>query len=196
LITRLFAGLYEQMDRAWVWFYTAGMEPEAAEARRLELASDQFEMTAFASSNNWRGRELCLQRLVRWLAGVPADLSWRIGRGTSGLSRAGMPDLLAALLLIIGGTLLLPLSLLLTISGHRFGTEAQGEQFFFFALAVIGLLVIGGFLLQDYRPRLGAVIVSFGGACVALPLWWSVSAPAAAVLAVAFVALRARRERS
>lgn len=183
----------EAMDRAWIWFYTAGMPVADSENRRRELLSDQFEMTVAASEEDWSGGELALQRFTRWAAGMPADLSWRAGRGSSGFSRAALPDLAGACLIILAVAICLPVSILMTLNDDRFALRGESLGFLIFMLVVVGCLGVGGFLLQDTRPRLGAAIAFIACVIMALPLWWTGTAPVIGAGFAAFVLYRAGR---
>lgn len=61
----------ESIVQAWVRLYTARLEPDIAFGRRAEIDSDLWEHrhqeSSFVSVAIW----------ARWVAGIPADLSWR-----------------------------------------------------------------------------------------------------------------------
>lgn len=60
--------------RLWTRFYTRRMDPEVRDRRRAEIESDLFEQLAAQGDDRW----LAARMLVRLLAGVHNDLSWRL----------------------------------------------------------------------------------------------------------------------
>lgn len=61
----------------WCAWYTRGLSPTVAEARREEIASDLYEHGAFADEIDLPPRRLARAILLRAAFGAPADLSWR-----------------------------------------------------------------------------------------------------------------------
>jgi hypothetical protein len=62
--------------RGWTRLYTWQMTAEEGEARRAEIESDLWE--ARHDPGSGRTFTLALEMLIRLIAGMPADLSWRI----------------------------------------------------------------------------------------------------------------------
>ncbi len=70
------AAFVESIIRLWTGLYTKGLPPELGAERRAEVESDLWE-----DGSLWREpglSSLTMQRLGRWLLGIPADLSWRL----------------------------------------------------------------------------------------------------------------------
>jgi hypothetical protein len=188
-----FADACERLDRGWVWLYTAGMGLTDAGQRREELRCDQWEMTTLANAEHWSLRQLALCRVSRWLRGVPADLSWRVGLGKRGFARDGLTDLSAAVLLVVGLTVSLPISVALAIDGNTFDSKTANQLFLVYALAVAGVPGIGGVLLQDLRPGIGTAVILAAVLSLSLALWWTVTVPAFGIGCAAWALVRARR---
>jgi hypothetical protein len=68
----------ESFVRAWVRFYTTGLEPELRFERRAEIDSDLWEHRLLAADDRQSSTATSLAIWGRWAAGIPADLSWRV----------------------------------------------------------------------------------------------------------------------
>ena len=62
--------------RLWTRVYTAGLPPEARDARRAEIESDLWELEADADARG--GLDPASHVLARCLIGIPDDLTWRV----------------------------------------------------------------------------------------------------------------------
>lgn len=81
-------GFANQLVRGWSSLYTRGLPCDHRDRRRAELESDLWEHV-FASREQHEGQLLLtLQILTRLIAGVPADLTWRLEHRASGKSTA------------------------------------------------------------------------------------------------------------
>ncbi len=67
----------EILVRRWADFYTLGLETERRRDRQEEISSDLWEHRNYAASEGEKPISTSLSILGRWMAGVPADLSWR-----------------------------------------------------------------------------------------------------------------------
>jgi hypothetical protein len=192
---RLLGQTIERLDAGWVWLYTAGMPRAEAVGRRDELASDQWEMTALARTEGWSDLALALQRLLRWLLGMPADMSWRACLGRGGFSREGMPDLIAACLLAFGYLAGLPLSMASAVRGASFAGHSGSQELLILIVPVVVALCVGGFLFQEVRRIPGTLISLAGVASLAVALWWTITMPLMSVAAALGILYRERRLR-
>lgn len=163
--------------RWWTALYTTGLGAGAKAERRAEVASDVFE---HGRDLGWSARA-GLEIALRWLLGVPADLSWRLEQATVGarvaaaangalgrleraggwVTRRGVPGLTAVLVwLYIGGGVLVA-----TLAPF----QAQDRA----GMAVLGAwAIVAGLAVRWGRGRLGQRPLAGFGAVLAgaLPL--------------------------
>lgn len=74
-------GRSASLVRGWVDLYTRGLPAELRDGRRDEIAGDlwsQFEEAALIGRSE---RATANEILVRLVAGIPADISWRVAHG-------------------------------------------------------------------------------------------------------------------
>jgi hypothetical protein len=71
-----FARVSSQVAQTWTNVYTRGLPVERRDARRAELASDLWEHAHDAPTHSATSQSTAI--LGRMLAGVPADIAWRI----------------------------------------------------------------------------------------------------------------------
>ena len=95
--------------RRWVELYTGGLPADVRERRREEIDGDLWSQLEEAQLTGRSDRSTNGEIFVRLLAGLPADVSWRLARGraATGLSTPE-PDLVPvshapAWLAIVGG---------------------------------------------------------------------------------------------
>jgi hypothetical protein len=171
------------------------MGPEAASLRREELASDQWELTQLAVADRWSMSDLLVQRLLRWLLGIPADLSWRLSLGRRGFSRAGLIDLTIATLVVGGIAISLPLSISFALASEDFAGHEGSQRFLMFIVPVVLCLCVGGFFIQEFRPAAGTTIALVGVLSVSIALWSTFVGPALGAATAAGVLYRQRKMR-
>ena len=148
--------------RHWVRFYTNGLSAEVRDRRRDEIDADlwsQLEEAAFADRP---AQSTNVEILARWLAGIPADLSWRLEhRGgdkvtTSPVSASAPISPWIGGLAMIGG-----IGLYLLI--YRY-SEATADDAFYW-LGVVGEFAIAavlGALVGSLQERLSRAAVVLG----------------------------------
>lgn len=68
----------DRLARWWVFAYTSGLPAEARDRRREEITSDLWEHQQAALANGHPRSTTARTVLTRVVAGVPADLSWRM----------------------------------------------------------------------------------------------------------------------
>ena len=192
-MTRWLVDASAHLDRCWVWFYTAGVAQDTAARRREELDSDQWEMTNLARRGRWSDGELGAQRTLRWLLGLPADVTWRVGLGRQGFARESLTDLVAAGLLTGGLAVSLPLSMLLMLAGNTFDGHGGSQVLLLFAMTVVLLLCVGGVAVQELRPAAGTLVALTGVLSLSLVLWWTITIPVLGALCAAGIIFRAHR---
>jgi hypothetical protein len=171
------------------------MPPEGAERRRTELDSDQGDMTELARAEQWSEYDLLIQRSLRWLLGVPADILWRLSLGRSSLSVRGLSELAVASLLVGGCLISVPLSIGLAVTGENFEGHAGSQRLMAFLVPVVLLHCVGGFLIQELKPLAGTVIALIGVLSISIALWWTFTAPAFGLLTAAGLLYRQTRLR-
>ena len=90
--------LAARLVRGWVRLYTSGLPAEVRDGRREEIDGDLWEQVRDAMEIGRVPRYLRSDVLVRWLLGVPADLSWRVAQGAhNGGDRPFLSDGILAL---------------------------------------------------------------------------------------------------
>jgi hypothetical protein len=67
----------EKLVRRWVRLYTVGLEADDRHNRSAEIDSDLWEHRTDALNEGDSPASTSLSILGRWIAGLPADLSWR-----------------------------------------------------------------------------------------------------------------------
>ena len=123
----------------WVRFYTMALSPDLSDDRWMEIRSDLWKQTQEATRLGLQPGQVAWLMLRRLVAGVPADLAWRIEAGgltpvTRGLSLGKGSE---------GGNG--PLVTNTAIIRRWFLLRGLlGGTVLFLALAIVGLLLMGG----------------------------------------------------
>lgn len=191
----------QSVEAAWVWFYTAGMERTEATRRRQEIHSAQWEFGELVARTT-PGPWVALTRAAhQFVAGIPADVSWRFTCGRSTLSVAGAPELGAALLLLAAFAVAMPAALLFVLFGPTGeAADATTTEALTAYVVIVTLAICGGGLVAYGRfPVAGSVAVAAGSLCIALSMWWMPHLMALAVagmVAAVVAAVRSARARS
>ena len=198
------------LTRTWVRLYTKGLPPEQREARRAEIDSDLWEQGYDGEANGNDPQETGLQVLLRLLAGVPEDLTWRLeqvgarrGKSATALGRSesmsngvlqkGLIGLtvLAAALYVAGG--------LGFVIGYASGSldwspEAWEVAIFGGVPFAAAALVAVGLLIGKLAPWQGVALVSLGVVAMAAAWFWLffITIPIG-LLIIGSAVLRARR---
>jgi hypothetical protein len=159
--------------RRWVGLYTRGLPADLRDGRRDEVEADLWSHVEDSRLTGRSDRSTAAEILVRLVAGLPADVTWRLEkRGHDPLDAAeprvaipGSPAIgvLAILGGLLLGTALLALFLAMAVMGpiRPWSDPVLGLVLFFglslgelaLAVAVISLVVRN----QDRLPRIGAV---------------------------------------
>jgi hypothetical protein len=170
----------EGLTRGWVRLYTLGLEPVLRTMRRAELESDLWEHRQWSTTEGRRPGRLAVEIVERLLAGMAADLSWRVEhrrlrrqeiRPLGGgimiglLKRHGMMALTVAL-----GVLTISLA----IAAAAFG-DVQRSQVA--AMLVAGLVLLGGLVAMRRGLRGGRTAVALGAIVPGALLVWTVILP-------------------
>lgn len=123
-------GLAKRAVDRWVSLYTFALPPDIAAERRKELRSHLWEQHAAGS----RGLDL----IRRAVAGMPADLVWRVSKGIVA------PWIRPALRLAASAALLFSLAVIQHQGGrHTLIGNATYASWFVVAFAAVGAAVIG-----------------------------------------------------
>ena len=164
--------------RGWVALYTVGL-PAAMRARRQdEVAGDLADETMDAIRRGDRSG-LLLQRVVRLLLGIPADLSWRLVDAPSIARQSYGPTawvpltrwtlaLTAVVAVIAGGGLAIVTWPALTGQSRPDLWPGWGPIGF----ALGSLVVLVGVVASVFWPRLGAALVVPGAVIGLLAAPW------------------------
>ncbi|HUP16002.1 MAG TPA: hypothetical protein VM848_08135 [Acidimicrobiia bacterium] len=164
-LERLVAGL---VVSAWVRIYTLGLDASNRYDRRAELESDLWEHRNNAASEGQGSMAASLSIVGRWLAGIPADLSWRAshrGNRSQQVRERVMKNAfgtywqgLAAFVAVATGYL----------GVRQFFTDEvsaginTGKVVGLVVLVGVGLLVLAGLAVHRTSPRSGALMVMLG----------------------------------
>jgi hypothetical protein len=165
----------ETLVRRWADLYTLGLERERRRDRQAEVSSDLWEHRNYAAAEGERPISTSLSILGRWIAGVPADLSWRASYllgGNNNKERHAMSGAkvrywwhwLAALTAV--ATIYFGVRQFMT-DEVEVGVSA-GKVGGLILLTGAGLVTIAGIALFRKQPRRGAATVIVGVLPVAL----------------------------
>ena len=127
-----------RLAQTWVALYTRGLPADRRDARRAEISSDLWEQRSDGSRDG-SGR-VTASMLGRVLAGVPADISWRVEergfarKGGAMESWSGQQGLRRQLIIIPGISVLVGLVTLAGLPGAAAALLAG-----LMALALVGL---------------------------------------------------------
>ena len=196
-----------RLTRRWVRLYTAGLPPEARDARRAEIESDLWE---HGEENGVLGAGpdvTAMQVLGRLLLGLPADLSWRleqrgahkqaqagkgIVKGSGAMVRILKERWLAGLVVLFAGfTMVFGTSIFVRFFGD--GPLGLGAVLFGLVPVAAGALILVGFFISEQAPWKGAALLTIGAVTIpAIHFWmFPIYVPVALVI-TAFGIARAR----
>ena len=186
------------LTHTWVRLYTRGLPPKPREARRAELESDLWE---HVNEREHRPAATALEIAVRLLAGVPADLSWRLEHRSRKRRPArlveGSRAMIAAVkrngMIVLSGLLgayYLAMGITVPLGGDWGST---GELAAYGAMVGLGgVLVFAGLWASGRAPRLAGVSLAVGAALGAAMTFWLIVTPALALLVIVWVVMRRR----
>ncbi len=165
----------EVLVRGWVRLYTAGLEPDHRTERGAEIESDLWEHRNHAAAEYQAPMATSLAVLGRWVAGIPADLSWRTSQlrqrqearkeliMTTALSRhwwQALAAVIAAVTVYFG---------VRQFFSDEVSTGLNPGKVVALVLFVgFGVLTLVGLGAYHARPRQGAAMIMIGMAPVAL----------------------------
>lgn len=155
----------------WVRLYTSGLAAEMRDGRRDEIDADLWSQLEEVAHLGRPARSADTEILVRWLCGIPADLSWRLEhRGGDKVTTSPEPTS-APISPWIGGLAILGgIGLYLLI--YRY-SEATADDAFYW-LGVVGEFAIAAVLaalvasLQERLSRAAVVLGLIGAIGMAL----------------------------
>jgi len=177
------------LGRAWVSFYTAGLPAEERDRRRGEIDSDLYEHERFAATDG--PGPIARPVAARFVRGVPADVSWRIGRDmTASMEEdvtASWPGRLA-----VAGMLVLAVMSLYWAIAHAFG-DHLGYALMNVASLIATVVLFKGFAMSRQSPRNGAVLIVVACLVVGFIWVWIPFIPLLLLGVLVFGLVRARR---
>jgi hypothetical protein len=189
------------LTRAWVRLYTKGLPPELRDDRRAEIESDLWEQGYDGEANGHDPQETGAEVLLRLVAGLPADLTWRLGqigarrsagKNSSILAKGG--NLMQTVLEkgMMGLTLVLGLFWILVLPINAM--DGGGSVFGVVLVVAVGIALVTGVLVSGRLPWLGVGLVALGSLVGAAATYWMlvITLPVAIVL-IASAVFRARR---
>ena len=147
--------------RRWVRFYTRGLAPELRDARREEIDADLWFHLEEGVLIGRSARATNLEILVRWVAGIPADLRWRFEhRGDGGHEMARLATAVRSLgiggLLVFGGLGLIGLF-------FRYASVTTDDRLIWVGSAAdLAIAMALGGLVVRYRDSLDENVVIVG----------------------------------
>lgn len=166
------------LTRGWVRLYTRGLSSGLRSARRAELESDLWEHRQWSTTEAQRPGRTALEIAWRLLAGVAADLSWRLEhRGsrrhtTRPLGGETMIGLLkkhgmVALTVALG---VWAISMPVVVA---FDHEADvGWRWLYGGVSFgFGLLILGGLIARRRGLRGGGTVLALG--VIGTGFWWA-----------------------
>ena len=173
----------QDLERRWAAIYTAGLPDEARKRRRAEIDSDLYEHQQDALTTTGATTALAADVFGRFLLGLPADVSWRLGLlRTSG--RASVAPVAAVSFALFVAAI----SVAFAVShGLQGGT---GDL----VLNMIAISGVAAFLLGFARskrsPLLGGSLAVAGSLFMSFSLFWTLIEP---LLGLALAAYAVRR---
>lgn len=183
------------LTRSWAAIYTRGLPSEARAERREEIDCDLWHQQRLADLEREPVTGTAIEILVRWLSGIPSDITWRIETGAS--QTKGNRPMNENLPMRIGFVFaILPL-VILTVAGISFlaGSGDFDNTFghwvwrsCFVALPAIGAF---GLWLCATRPGLGMALVLVGVGTSAFVMPWM--APITVPIGIAIIIFAAFR---
>jgi len=194
----------------WIRAYTAGLPDITRERRRMEVESDVWEEVSALTALGSGPAAIRAAVWLRWLAGVPDDLFWRLEqrrtrrtRSTTGEGSATSMNVNTDRSVIVPGavvaTAIVAALILVTIDNIQYFEQSQRfvptSTLTNLSLALFGIGLAGlvaGFLVMRARPTTGAILAS-GGALVAAVMTYWLIVPIVVALVVSAVAIRRAR---
>lgn len=165
------------LTRSWVRLYTLGLPAALRDARRAEIESDLWEQGYDGESNGHDPQETGLQVLFRLLAGLPADLAWRL---ETGLSRHAERNIKVNESLTMRGLFIAAVAIAIVpaamgvavIAGGGEFDSTTGRMLFGSFMMIAAVTMVTGLVLSARTPRLGVGLVALGAIGMAVIWFW------------------------
>jgi hypothetical protein len=155
--------------RRWVSFYTRGLPVDIGGRRREEIEADLWSQFEEATLVGRGERSTNAEVLLRLLAGLPADISWRLADSAgdpapSNVSRVVTSGIRAIGLFSIGGGLALVTQLdIFAVSTNPYAVPGLGYVLVFVAMGgdiALALAIVG--LVIRFQDRLRGSVAFLG----------------------------------
>jgi hypothetical protein len=153
---------------AWVRIYTLGLDASNRYDRRAEMESDLWEHRDSAAFEGKGSMTASLSIAGRWLAGIPADLSWRASHRRNHSQQARERVMKNALGNYWQGLAAFAAVATGYMGVRQFFTDEvaagvnAGKVAGLVVLVGAGLLVLAGLAVRRTSPRSGALMVMLG----------------------------------
>jgi hypothetical protein len=164
------------LTRAWASVYTRGLPAAMRSARREEIDCDLWEHQRLADFERESATGTAAAILLRLIAGMPADVLWRLEAGSTASERGTRMNesiLQRGLLGLAILVALFPVGLGVTaVIGVNGEWDNDTERIVVGLLWVfVGCAMIAGLILSRSRPILGIGLV-LGGAVTLSAMWY------------------------
>jgi len=161
---------------AWVWLVTLGLPAEVKNARRTEIAGDLYEHQQDAREAGYAPDAIGIHILLRFLIGIPGDVTWRLGQlgvgyvllpAAAALTAGGLlvtynAGLVHAVRVLLSVAALALLIAVVALRGLLFGTlrgavrlRAHAPPDYVLILATAALLVVGLLVVYSASSAVG-----------------------------------------
>ena len=147
-----------RLTLAWVRVYTAGLPGPICERRFQQIRSDLWEHHAAWLDDGETLAVIRIEVVVRWLAGMLADINWRVdaGRFERQRRKAAMKEVQRDQSLFIMSLFAatLPVALGIAVVAGMGADGPYGRQAFGGVMMMTGVVMVAGLLLSERRPLL------------------------------------------
>jgi len=162
-------GLVETVVLGWVRLYTLGSEMGARNDRRAEIESDLWEHRNHVACEGEGSPVTSVSILGRWVAGIPADLSWRasqIGRSGRTTKESIMTNILSRYwwqaLAAFTATVTIYTGIRQFFTDEVSAGVSAGKIIALILFVAAGCLILLGLAVHRTMPRRGPLMVIIG----------------------------------
>jgi hypothetical protein len=180
------------LTRAWAATYTRGLPAASRTQRREEIDCDLWEHQRLAGLEREPHLQTALVVLLRLIAGIPADIAWRVETGSGARSgkETRMNDSTFVKAAVIIGIALSALIFfagmgnLVFLTGDWENGSGFVQRVYGLLVALSGAAVIAGLVVGRSKPKLGLSLVGGGSLGTIVLMFWifMITIPVSAVL--------------